>query len=110
MKPKGKTRSKNSDAFRRSNPFEFSARNAGKNPKGIVLRSEPAGDPAIYQEIAVRAFRKGKAVADILVGLDHDGNLRVLVTADGDGDGDHATAVYPEKAIGEGHVEELNIS
>jgi hypothetical protein len=90
--------------------FEFPAQNAGNNPKGIVLRAEPTGDSSIYQEIAVRAFRKGKAIADILVGLDQNGNLRVLVTADGDGNGDHAFAVYPEKRIGEGYAVELNIS
>lgn len=46
--------------------------------------------------IAVRAFRGSKAVADILVGLDAQGNLRVVCTADGKGDGDHVVALFPE--------------
>ena len=110
MKSKEKARTRTPDPFRRSKPFAFSARNAENDPKAIMLRAEPTGDPGIYQEIAVRAFCKERAIADILVGLDQEGNLRVLVTADGDGNADHALAVYPEKPIGEGYVEELNIS
>jgi hypothetical protein len=110
MKSEEKTRTKKPDAFQHSKPFEFPARNAGKNPKGIMLRAEPTGDPGNYQEIAFRAFRKAKATADFLVGLDQGGNLRVLITADGDGDGDHAIAVYPEKPFGNGYVEEPNAS
>jgi hypothetical protein len=47
--------------------------------------------------MAVRAFQDGKAIGDVLVGLDAKGDLRVLVTADGDGDSDHALALYPER-------------
>jgi hypothetical protein len=35
-------------------------------------------------------------IADILVGLDTHGNLRVVCTANGEGDGDHAVAFFPE--------------
>lgn len=84
------------EAFNSAKAFEFSARNGGKNPKAIRLRAEPSGDGASYREIAVRAFRGSKAVADILVGLDARGNLRVICTANGEGEGDHAVALFPE--------------
>jgi len=87
------------NAFRGNVAFEFPALNGGKNPKRIVLRAEPSGDRGIYQEIAVRALRNGKAIGDVLVGLDDKGNLRVLVTADGDGDADHALALFPERGV-----------
>lgn len=91
----GKTRRKH-DSFNSSKAFEYPARNAGKNPKAIRLRAEPSGDGAHYREITVRALRGSKAIADILVGLDARGNLRVVCTANGEGDGDHAVAVFPE--------------
>ncbi len=92
-----RTRSpKRIDPFRAAKAFEFPARNGGKNPKAINLRAEPSGDGVRYQEIAVRAFRGAQAIADILVGLDAHGNLRVVCTAGGNGDGDHAIAVFPE--------------
>ena len=84
------------DSFKSARPFEFLARNAGKNPKAIRLRTEPSGDGTTYLEIAVRAFRNSKAIADILVGLDEHGNLRVVCTANGEGDSDHAVALFPE--------------
>lgn len=84
-------------AFSGNLAFEFPAMNGAKNPKEITLRAEPTGDRGIYQEIAVRAFRDGKAIGDVLVGLDAKGDLRVLVTADSDGDSDHALALYPER-------------
>jgi hypothetical protein len=91
----GKTRRKH-DSFNSSKAFEYPARNAGMNPKAIRLRAEPSGDGAHYREITVRAFRGSKAIADILVGLDSRGNLRVICTANGEGDGDHAVALFPE--------------
>jgi hypothetical protein len=84
------------DKFRSAKPFDFAAKNGGKNPRAIVLRAEPSGDGVSYQEIAVRAFRGSEAIADILVGLDTHGNLRVVCTANGQGDGDHAVALFPE--------------
>ena len=45
---------------------------------------------------AIRAFRGSNAIADILVGLDIHGNLRVICTSNGEGDGDHAIALFPE--------------
>lgn len=85
-----------SKSFSSAKAFEYPARNAGKNPKAIRLRAEPSGDGAHYPEIAVRAFRGSKAIADILVGLDSHGNLRVVCTANGEGDGDHSVALFPE--------------
>lgn len=95
MNGKSPTR-RRTDSFSSANAFEYPARNAGKNPKAIRLRAEPSGDGAHYREIAVRALRGEKAIADILVGLDAHGNLRVVCTANGEGDGDHAVALFPE--------------
>jgi len=39
--------------------------------------------------------------ADLVVGLDSEGNLRVVCTAGGRGDGDHAVALFPELPAGE---------
>ena len=82
--------------FHAAKAFEFAARNGGKNPKAVRLRAEPSGDGKDYREIAVRAFRGPKAIADMVVGLDVHGNLRVVCTANGEGDGDHAVALFPE--------------
>jgi hypothetical protein len=88
------------DKFRSAKAFEFAARNGGKNPKAIKLRAEPSGDGESYQEIAVRAFRGSTAIADIVVGLDARGNLRVVCTANGKGNGNHAVALFPELPAG----------
>jgi hypothetical protein len=87
--------------FHTAKAFEFAARNGGKNPKAVRLRAEPSGDGSDYREIAVRAFRGSEAIADMVVGLDAHGNLRVVCTADGEGDGDHAVALFPELPAGE---------
>lgn len=84
------------DEFCSAKAFEFAARNNGKNPKAIKLRAEPSGDGANYREIAIRVLRGSNAIADILVGLDIHGNLRVVCTSNGKGDGDHAIALFPE--------------
>jgi hypothetical protein len=83
-------------SFHTAKAFEFAARNGGKNPKAVRLRAEPSGDGNNYREIAVRAFRGTKPIADMVVGLDAHGNLRVVCTANGEGDGDHAVALFPE--------------
>jgi hypothetical protein len=88
-------------SFHTAKAFEFAARNGGKNPKAVRLRAEPSGDGNDYREIAVRAFRGTKPIADLVVGLDVHGNLRVVCTANGEGDGDHAVALFPELPAGE---------
>ena len=75
------------------------AMHQGKNPKDLWLTAESSGDPGIYHEMRISAEnREGECIADIMVGLDEHGELRVLITANGDGDGDHAIAVFPERA------------
>jgi len=97
-----------SNSFHSAKAFEYPARNAGQNPKAIRLRAEPSGDGRNYREIAVRAFRGSKAIADILVGLDAHGNLRVVCTANGKGDADHLVSLFPELSAGE--MMKLNVS
>lgn len=72
------------------------AMNDGRNPQGIVLEADESGDRGIYNEIRVSALKGEDCVADILVGLDEKGQVRVLVTTGNEGDGDHAVAVYPQ--------------
>jgi hypothetical protein len=69
----------------------------GENPQGIRLEAEETGDPGVYQEIRIGAFVREDCIADVLVGLNGEGELRVLITTDRDGDGDHEIAVYPER-------------
>jgi hypothetical protein len=73
------------------------AMNEGKNPRGIVLEFEETGDPGIYQEQRISAMKGEECVADVLVQVDKDGEVRVLITSGGEGDGDHSIAIYPER-------------
>lgn len=93
--------------FKAISPVEFTALHSGQNPNQIRIRVERRGDAGIYHEVAIRGLKLGKAMADVLVGLNEKGELRVLVTSDGDGDGDHAIAVYPERPRGQ-MVEDFN--
>lgn len=77
--------------------FSFPAMHTGENPQNIILKAETSGDAGIYQEIAVAAFIKDECIADILVGLNNKGELRVILTANGEGDGDKRIAVYPQR-------------
>lgn len=80
-----------------SEETKFDLMNEGKNPKGLVMEISRTGDPGIYNEGRMSAFDpKGDCVADVVMGLDDRGNLRVLITLDGDGCGDHQLVVYPE--------------
>lgn len=87
------------NGFHDAKAFEFSARNDGKNPRAVRLRAEPSGDGGNYREIAIRVFRRRRAIADLVVGLDAHGNLRVVCTAGGQGDGDHVLALFPELPV-----------
>jgi len=82
-------------SFHTAKAFEFVARN-GENHKAVRLRAEPSGDGNDYRETAVRAFRGTDAIADLVVGLDVHGNLRVVCTANGEGNVDYAVALFPE--------------
>lgn len=84
-----------------SKPLRIKALYDGKNPRNIFLEAEETGDPDIYQEIRVGAFKSRDCVADILVGLNDRGEVRVLITTEGEGDGDPAIAVYPERSLRE---------
>ncbi len=83
--------------FKKVKPAEFNPLHSRQNPNNLRLRIERTGDPGIYHEVAVRGFKDGKPIADILVGLNEQGELRVLITSDGDGESDHAIAVFPQK-------------
>lgn len=89
-----KTRNK-TPAFSNAQPLCFKAYHEGKNPKGIMLRAEPSGTKNQYQEIAINASIGNQIIADILIGLDEKGNLRILCTADSHVD-EHAISIFPE--------------
>lgn len=58
------------------------------------------GDAGVYDEARVSIVNAtGECVADLVVGLDTSGELRVLATANSDGDGDHPIAIYPLRGI-----------
>lgn len=70
--------------------------NCGNNPKGIVIEAKRSGDKGIYDELAIEAKADGKSVADILIGLNTDGELRIVVTANSKKDSDDfITAIFP---------------
>lgn len=92
--------------FQAARPFEFLALFQGENPRAITLRAEPTGDPGIYQEIAVQARVNGKTIADILIGLNERGEVRVLTTSQGEEE--HKLAIYPERPY-PAMVEQINL-
>lgn len=79
-------------------PLRCEAMHSGLNPQGIRLEGGLTGDPGIYQEIRISAFKGADCIGDILVGLDESGELRVMVTADGDGDDDHQVLIFPQRS------------
>ena len=82
-----------------ASPMFLKALSAEENPDQLVLRAEAAGDPGVYQEIAVSVLSPGgECLADIVIGLGQDGKPRVLCTSGGAGDGEKAVAVFPLRA------------
>ena len=83
--------------FNSRSVISFPAKHSGWNPQNIKLTAEATGEAGIFQEMAVSAFVDNDRIADVLVGLDEAGELRVLITANGEGDGDKRVAVYPQR-------------
>ncbi len=83
-------------------------RHDGENPNGFVAEAmrtgdyEPSSGQSIYEEVRISVFaaKSDECVADLLVGLDDKGELRVLLSADGYGD-EHAIAHYPMRPAGQ---------
>ena len=77
----------------------FSLAHDGNNPRGLTAEVNATVGGASYREIMVSAYAPdGRCIGDVVIGLNEEGELRVLVTTDGDGDGGHGIAVYPERA------------
>jgi hypothetical protein len=95
---KKKTKAKN--PFTTAKAFMFPSVHSGKNPHDIWIKAEPSGDPGLYQEIAVSANIRADCIADVIVGLNEHGELRVLLTMANQGDGDKKIAVFPQRHIG----------
>lgn len=75
----------------------------GKDTRVVSLEISTEDGDTSCREIRLSAFRltdwtRGRYVADVVVGLDDSGELRILVTTDGDGEQHHGIAVYPERA------------
>ena len=79
------------------NILRCEAMHSGQNPQGIRLEGELTGDPGIYQEMRISAFKGKECIGDILVGLDEAGELRVMATADNAGDDDHQILIFPQR-------------
>lgn len=89
--------------FPSSTLLTLSPLNNGKNQKGLHFVIERSGDPGTYEELRIGVF-KGDGfprvcVADFLVGLNEDGDCRLLSTVGGDGCGGHQVSVFPEKDL-----------
>lgn len=85
----------------RPNKLSVKALNDGENPDGIVLEAEELGDPGIYQEIGVSAFKGNECIAFAVFGLGPNNELRASLTADGNGYGDQALSIYPCRSLGQ---------
>jgi len=69
---------------------------------GTIAQVRQGGDPD-YQEIIVSAFNKeGQCIADVVIGLDPEMELRVATTSDGFGDGDKNIVVFPLRPAEQG--------
>ncbi|MCK5307118.1 MAG: hypothetical protein KAJ73_00770 [Zetaproteobacteria bacterium] len=72
----------------------------GANPHDIRADAEVTGDVGLYNELRMGAYGPdGECIADVLMGLDEHGELRVLITTDGKGEEDHNIAVYPLRDV-----------
>ena len=65
-----------------------------------IVKATVGGDHGRYQELIVTAWSagSGRQVADIVIGVDTSGELRVLVSAAGNPD-EHAWTIFPERAL-----------
>jgi hypothetical protein len=77
--------------------FQFPAMHMGNNPQSITLCAVPSGDLGIYQEISVTSAIGDKCIGNVLIGLNEEGELRVLVTTGGDGDEEPQWAIFPQR-------------
>lgn len=76
----------------------FRLMHSGMNPHRYEAEASRTGDAGIYEEVRISVFdRYANCVADTLVGLTENGEVRVLVTADGDGNNEHRIAIYPTR-------------
>lgn len=78
--------------------FEVYALHGGTNPREIMLEASTAGDPGVFHEINVSAHIGERCIADIVIGIDESGEVRILSTVCGHGENDHTIAVYPERS------------
>lgn len=70
----------------------------GENPQKLTAEVALAGDDSWHQALRVSVINAaGECVGDVYVGLSDQGELRVLLTADGKGDDAHSIAVYPQR-------------
>lgn len=77
----------------------FTLKHGGKS-FGYVAEAARTGDDGIYDEVRIGVFKSDApnvCVADVLVGLTEDGEIRFLATTDGEGDGDARVAIYPQR-------------
>ena len=89
-------------------PVTFRAANDYGNARGIIIQACASGDPSAFQEMAVSLHTPdGACVADILIGLSPNGEVRVLTSVNGNGEGDKHVAVFPERPADKA-VEEYN--
>jgi hypothetical protein len=83
-----------------SDRISVTAAYEGENRRGIRFEADRDGDPGIYDELRVGAFEGDRCIADVLIGLSPDHEVRLLLSGNGEGESDHVLAVYPERTGG----------
>lgn len=77
----------------------------GKNPKGVKFEIDQFEHRELFNEIDVSAFKElgGREVciANIIIGINDNGEVRIISTDGADGDNDKHIAIYPERPEGQ---------
>jgi len=78
----------------------------GNNPQEIRVEAEVEYNPGEggrdYQELRISFFKgvdSKQCVADVFIGLNEHGEIRILTTTNGEGEGDHSLAIYPLRPL-----------
>lgn len=97
-------------AFSEDNKFEippFELVNDQKS-NGFLVTACKSGDKGIYEELSIGVTQNGELVADILVGLDQRGQLRIASSLNANPD-HHQTVIYPMTVDGKSIEESGNL-
>lgn len=86
-------------------PFELV--NESKS-NGFFVEARKSGDQGIYEELSIGVTHHGELVADVLVGIDPTGQLRLATSLNANPD-HHQTTIYPMTQDGRAADESKNV-